>query len=778
MNTFETNIRLLTPGQHLYVRTRVLRVRPEIDNPQLLQKVAARVGMKLGTACVPWGTRLLLTHNQAIQPLNIEFDDFAAQVADEGEQYLRFANEEERFFIATLVERRLYGTVSARTNWWRFGQFHTWYDPVPLSQVDDIAAYRRYSAFAVVLDSAGIGISVDAATTFLTTRSVADYLADARDSRQKRRFDKLSSRQTGHKGTLLYDLGTSKHKCYFDQFCSGVTCGTTGPMRIKGKSFSSLFEYINETHGRGLVRADGPVARVSFRGLDRPQLVPANRLFVTVHNENLPGSLRDTDKLSPALRRDAIGKFWQIVGTDALGPGMPPIADRFWRPPSTSITVLAPPALQFKNSQVDPPISRSKIEYKKWFNDRSRQLSIGKAFYVPPTAPRTIYFIAPTRCAQDAVKAFSDTTCQQLWSWTGIRFAPVVCTPYGSLEEGIARVERSAHSGVTVFVFDDDDPAAYFEIEYGLKAWRVKRIRSATLTRHFDPVRPHLSDARSHNGNGNGNGTRNGHGRQLAPRAKEVWRWENFVRICALDVFQKLGALPWRVEPTPALDAELSIDVGEGRRQFAVSLLVNRDLGPSSELCLETITEWKADVKHETINREALKSSVIKIFRSMPIASPLKSVVVFRDGKECGDEQDAIHEAFSLLKVENKLSNNFETIFASVHKSGIKGIRLWELDDNGAAINPLEGVALRLRKGALLLCTTGAACLSQGTADPLLLTVTEADASRLEDAAMHFFHSAQLNYSNPSIAQRLAAGLKRTDEELRSRAAQEIRRYK
>jgi len=155
----------------------------------------------------------------------------------------------------------------------------------------------------------------------------------------------------------------------------------------------------------------------------------------------------------------------------------------------------------------------------------------------------------------------------------------------------------------------------------------------------------------------------------------------------------------------------------------------------------------------------------------------LNSVVVFRDGTECGDERQAVAEAFENLKVENKLSAAPTVVFTSVRKTGTKNIRIWELSRDGVAVNTLEGVAIRLRAGARLLCTTGAACLTQGTADPLLL-MSEKDSLALDEATEHFFRSAQLNYGSPGVAQRLAAGLKRTDEELRARAAQEIRRIK
>jgi hypothetical protein len=77
----------------------------------------------------------------------------------------------------------------------------------------------------------------------------------------------------------------------------------------------------------------------------------------------------------------------------------------------------------------------------------------------------------------------------------------------------------------------------------------------------------------------------------------------------------------------------------------------------------------------------------------------------------------------------------------------------------------------------VLLCTTGSATLQKVTADPVLL-VGRGDRLPMDRIADHFFSSAQHNYSSPGVAQRLSAGLKRTDEELEARGAQEIRRIR
>jgi hypothetical protein len=334
-------------------------------------------------------------------------------------------------------------------------------------------------------------------------------------------------------------------------------------------------------------------------------------------------------------------------------------------------------------------------------------------------------------------------------------------SPYANLEEGMARVQHEAPPGVVVFVFEDNDPAAYFEIEYGLKQWRVKRVTTETLEEKYSPAQPFIAlgpDA-------------------PRPTPQPLKDWRSFVRMCALDVLQRLGCLPWRVEPTSGFEAELSIDVGRDRRQYALSLLVNRCGERKPDFHLNTIVEMKGDVKHDSINPEVLRESILRIFRMLPRGVEIASLLVFRDGRESGREPEAFDPAFRQLKAEGRVAESAETVLVDVHKTGAKDIRLWELGEGETVDNVLEGTAVELDSRSVLLCTTGSATLHIGTADPVLL-VGRGDRLPMDRIAHHFFSSAQHNYSSPGVAQRLSAGLKRTDEELEARGAQEIRRIR
>ena len=89
----------------------------------------------------------------------------------------------------------------------------------------------------------------------------------------------------------------------------------------------------------------------------------------------------------------------------------------------------------------------------------------------------------------------------------------------------------------------------------------------------------------------------------------------------------------------------------------------------------------------------------------------------------------------------------------------------------------LEATAVLLDARTVVLVNTGAATLTQGTAEPIVL-VARGEGVDMKAVAEYVHATSQLNWSSPRVAQKLPLPLKRTDDELKNRAAQEIRRTK
>jgi hypothetical protein len=134
----------------------------------------------------------------------------------------------------------------------------------------------------MIIDGAGVGVACDIGTGFFTTEPVSYFfeanLPNGEAERRAQRFGRLTGRQTGQKGTLVYDSGSSRVKCYFEQAPPGVTCATTGKFRVKGRTFDSLADYYRHARPELGDLDEVPAARVSFGGLGRPRWVAANRV--------------------------------------------------------------------------------------------------------------------------------------------------------------------------------------------------------------------------------------------------------------------------------------------------------------------------------------------------------------------------------------------------------------------------------------------------------------------------------------------------------------------
>jgi len=86
-----------------------------------------------------------------------------------------------------------------------------------------------------------------------------------------------------------------------------------------------------------------------------------------------------------------------------------------------------------------------------------------------------------------------------------------------------------------------------------------------------------------------------------------------------------------------------------------------------------------------------------------------------------------------------------------------------------------RGPKASLGEGVAVAQFTGAATLTQGTAEPVMLI---SRTGKVQGAVEDAFASSQCNWASPSVAQRLPIELKRTDDELKRRLAQEVRRIR
>lgn len=425
----ETNIRLVEPGTELELDVRYARVEVSDDSPDLLWKACGALqGQGLAALPSPGRAELVVATDRPVPDLDLRGQDWHLKVRDAGRSArLRFKAHDDGELLERLMERLLLIQVQRRTDLWRLNTSASiWYERKPFMVKEGIAAYRRYEISGVALEDVGVGIAVDVGTAFFTKWTVADFfredLPQDERERRERRFEALSARQKGQKGTLLYAAENSSHSCYFDRYPPGVTCSTTGELTVHGKQYGSLLDYYEQERSGIKVDSDDPVAYVSFTGIDRPQPVAAKRLRLRVMNDSLPRSLKQADKISPEQRSVYIAKFWKRLGERPLGRGHPVTEQGFWRPPKEKLLRLNPPALKFGGDEILPALSNGGLrERRDHFRERSRLLDRSGCLEVPPAMTRMVHFAVPQRVGEATATRLAEDVVERLSTWTGKR---------------------------------------------------------------------------------------------------------------------------------------------------------------------------------------------------------------------------------------------------------------------------------------------------------------------------------------------------------------------
>lgn len=772
----ETNIRIVHPGKHLYVVVRKAEVKGSHISADLLERACGRLRYQYGLAAVRYlgekTSELFVATSRPIPTILMEDDEWQLELKDSGDdaKHLTLSEPHGDHLIPILIERALMAKLARHTNFWTLDSNRIWYEPQPCQVEDGIAAYRRYRIAGMLVDDEGIGISVDVETAFFSAHNLVHFFTPdipraEMESREKE-FEELTQRQKGQKGTLLYDNGSSRTKCYFESAPPGVTCATTGVIRAKGRSYESLYEYYRREVPGSDIGKDAPAVQVSFRGISKPQWVAAECLRIRVMNDALPRSLSSIDKIDPNQRRKMADAFWEELGPKPFGLVAPGLRAGFWRPPHSRMHRFPIPDLVFAGgARLKGPSELSAEAYRENYKQRMEYLREAGCYYVPATVPRTLYLVYPTSIELQACERFADDLAKTIRRWAGGTGSTIhAARPigYGSISEGIEKLRSAERDGMALFVLNEE-PAAYHEVAFQLERWRIKRVTERQLRKHFRYLEKGCRNRRTR-------------ADDLALGRK---RWTDFVNQNALDVLQLMDIIPFRYDIPCPYESQLFIDVGHDRRQFALSLLIARQTTRKPDFSIVTDVQHKTDHQCESINPTILADQIVRIFERVMQrrSTPLESLLILRDGRVCGEEITGIEDAVTKLVSKGKLVKEVKVDVAELHKETSNAVRLWEVNnDTGEAANPLEGIALQVNGGLIVVASTGAATLRQGTAQPFAI-VSNGKCSHPVDAAFITFMASQLNWSSPRVAQRLPLHAKRVDEDLKARADQEVRRF-
>ncbi|NVL89788.1 MAG: hypothetical protein HWN69_02160 [Desulfobacterales bacterium] len=493
----ETNIRIVYPGKGLYVSVKDAEVKGSDLSVDLLERACGRLRYQQGLAsilCPGPPASLLVATSRPIPTMLMEDEDWELEISDAGRNAWRLTLSDQKgeTFLPLLIERALMAKLARHTKFWTLDSPRNWYEPEPFCIERGISVYRRYRIAGLPLGDQGIGIAVDVGTAFFTVDTLA-YFFDPDVSRmeqqqRERLFDKLTNRQRGQKGTLLYDNSKSQVKCYFESAPPGITCATTGIIRAKGHSYDSLYDYYKAVYPKLKVNKDAQAVSVSFSNIRKPQWVAAQQVRVRVMNDSLPRELSSIDKIKPNMRRELLQGFWAKLGSRPFGPGFPSLYRGFWRPKTERVRQFSIPDLTFGRDKVlSAPSTPSAKAYRSNYMQRLEYLEEIGCYYVPPDMPRTLHFAYPNNLDGKICEQFASDLTQAVRTWTAWAGCSVQAAQpigYDSVSSGIEKLRTAERDGIAVFVLSAE-PTAYHEVAFQLERWRVKRITEHSLQEHY-----------------------------------------------------------------------------------------------------------------------------------------------------------------------------------------------------------------------------------------------------------------------------------------------------
>jgi hypothetical protein len=694
------------------------------------------------------------------KPINVDQWDYSFNQLGNAIK-IEIKNPNQRSFIEDFYLRKAQHILKGENRLWVYkgNSGRQFYEISPFNSSDEIDGYRRYDLSTKYIEDIGLSINVEVKTAYFTKFPVEYYFLNNLEEK----FAKLSERYKDleylkYKGTLLFKGPNYFTKCYFVEFCRELNLSTTPSFSINSKKYEHAYDYYRKEYPEYGVKPDDTAALVSFPFGDntrRENYVPAKKIFLRVMNSALEGDLSREDKINPKERKIFVTNFWDKLGNKPFGDNYAGLESDFYRPSARNSGSIKLPTLKFGNKvKLKPPQILNKEEYKSHYRKVLENLGKNGCYFVPKVMDRNLHFVFPKNVSDKAKERFVDDLTKTISIITKYDIEPIV-NPYEDATSACMDLQNSDQPGMVAFVFENVDPATYYNISYELSSWKIKRITSYELNKKFN--RMELEKKYSFSS---------------TKKMKEERKWDSFINLIAFGIVQELGCIPYTFEEKLNYGMHIVIDVSEKFQFFGIGLMIYSDEMPYP--VIDSITKPKRkrnDIIEppilEKYFREILKrnSATIKQYE-------ITKVLALRDGQEFGTEYDSLNKVITEFK-GNELPDNFSLDFVEYHKNTANEVRLWESVNARETQNVLEGTYVKLDNKTLLLATTGVGTLGQGTARPILIYAKHANPD-LDKIAFDVFISSQLNYNSPSVSQRLTLLAKRIDDLLLEKKAQYV----
>jgi hypothetical protein len=660
------------------------------------------------------------------------------------------ASGTERDLLSRTVERAFTDRlVGFRDEFWR----ETWTTFYPREAENERVASDRVRAFrgirfGVVFLGGQPYLAADVRTRYLGRGSLADASPEDRRTVLRSHVDEQVRPEA--RALFVRDNGARKYACRY----SGDTGQTVGAFAFEANGRrQTVYEYYRERFPALNVPATDQAVFVQDRRGGLLLAAPASRLFpvfttedeairrCSVHPWLAPTErLRVIERVLPRLAKTPFGGR-------QLTPSMTP-----WR---GRRTVFAPPALEFGGGTIVRPFAGGVIPNASHDRFDRAVLHFG-ARKVQAVESGPLFC---TEALPDAVLFYPEGFARE---WREALIS-ILGESVGRLSGHSLRVRRQVGYAVSRGQREGGDllprvPAALEEAGAGLALvilgrelnpdvhGMLKEVLRATHSQCLSEVKAReIATGQAH---------------QLAALVRNV----------TLAVLTEVGVQPWVLADPLRHDLHLGIDLLHGR--IGYHALYGRG---GRYVISDSGTALHDGRMREQIKRPELRQRAEAILRAVAgTGEPLRSLLVYRDGRWWPSESDGLREAVDGLIAAHVLPGDFRYTVAEVRKNHLPArlFTLAPLERGEAFLNPLPGSYQLLDAARALLATTGRPGSWEGrrgrTASTVLIEVVDARGPvELEHVVEDTYRLTHLNWNAPDIEIAHPVTIRWTDHALR-----------
>lgn len=723
MNSTFTNIFSSTDTFQLGIPVTIYSITGNLDEDQT-ERIATWFSFRYripATALKFEGNMCLAIASDEISPLEIEDEEHNVRLhlINKG-HYLTSDKERERKAIVNLVYRSLEQHIRTKHNheiWLRYRSSRTYCekDPKSSDEKSGVLLYSCFNIFNEYLRDNSIGLVLDSSSTLVEKRNLLEIYNSVPEKEFNSKFSDSWVLLTNERGERKTRFFAGVKKSY------DIDSPLIHPFRAKNELISVRNKYHNTNYitGEKLLKSE-PVAEIRlYKEDDQVDFVPLSCLQYTpdldeVKEENEDISFSEDIYITPNEKFLKIQKYLLYFKDMEFGKYKSRIILNFNVKPNKASGNFKLPPLKFGGGRIVTQGIDSDRNLAKYGKINSLQKY---GYYKEPELDKIIILHRErfdkkmvNQFRSDLLKRFSDYSLpfseHNLEILSGFE-------NIADLKRRLERLDEETLIGAIAIVND-----RYFNYK------EIKEVLNGFLI----PSQAIREDT-------------------LLYKTQRRGRYQGILQNVVAGIVTKGDGIPWILSEKLSGNMFIGIDSGgpENKRSWA-SAYVFDEHGEKIHVTNPRYFS-KEGIPKEDFKKLVLDAAESKLSDAL-YNENLEGITIHRDGFLTRSEKGGLELALNNLKLEDKLSQNFNCLAVNVKKGA--NYRLFSSGDKNVE-NPKMGAYFVLDERRAFISTTGLPLLNSPTSKPLLVEVDcIAGSFDIRTVIEDLFSLSELNWGSPT----------------------------